>query len=472
MHWGVGDIAHFTALKLLCWKHGTFLMPKLALEWQNSPLLTAVFDQLSDALIVYDRDQRIRGVNKAAELLFGLSAEEMMGRDCRDVFRCGVCEPGCGVLVGLSQAPSIARTTVRIHTDHGRERLAVISTTQLYDEGGEMQGMVATIRDVTEEVAPQRREVVADSKAMRDLMHFTKRVAASEATTILLEGENGTGKDLIAKTLHYESMRRAEPFIAINCAAIPETLLESELFGYERGAFTDAKAQKRGIFELADRGTLFLDEIGEIPLMLQAKLLRVLEDQSFRRLGGLKDIQLNLRVVAATNRNLRDAVTSGHFRQDLFFRLNVIHIVIPPLRERPDDILPLARFFVQHYNLKFKRRIEGISPDAAHLLLGHDWPGNVRELRNAVERAMILEESPVITPASLPISLSHGSAERGLAVAAPVAMPDTGLSLADHERTLLAQALQKSGGNQTQAARLLHITRDTLRYKMKKFNLR
>jgi len=446
-------------------------MPKLAPEWQNSPLLTAVFDQLSDALIIYDRDLRITGVNEAAERLFGISSEDMVGHDCRDVFQCGVCEPGCGVLVGISQAPSLARATVRLHTDHGRERLAVISTKQLFDEQGEMQGMVATIRDITEEVAPQRREVIGESKAMRDLMHFTKRVAASEATTILLEGENGTGKDLIAKTLHYESLRRAEPFIAINCAAIPETLLESELFGYEKGAFTDAKAQKRGIFELADRGTLFLDEIAELPLMLQAKLLRVLEEQSFRRLGGLKDIQLNLRVIAATNRNLREAVTSGHFRQDLYFRLNVIHIVIPPLRDRREDILPLARFFVQHYNQKFKRRIEGISPEAASLLVGHDWPGNVRELRNAIERAMILEESPVITPASLPISLTQGSPERAMS-AATVTMPETGMSLADHERTLLAQALQKSGGNQTQAARLLHITRDTLRYKMKKFNLR
>jgi PAS domain S-box-containing protein len=446
-------------------------MPKLAPEWQNSPLLSAVFDQLSDALIIYDRDLRITGVNEAAERLFGISSEDMVGRDCRDVFRCGVCEPGCGVLVGINQAPSLARATVRLHTDHGRERLAVISTTQLFDDQGEKQGMVATIRDVTGEVSPQRREVIGESKPMRDLMHFTKRVAASEATTILLEGENGTGKDLIAKTLHYESLRRAEPFIAINCAAIPETLLESELFGYEKGAFTDAKVQKRGIFELADRGTLFLDEIAELPLMLQAKLLRVLEEQSFRRLGGLKDIQLNLRVVAATNRNLREAVTGGHFRQDLYFRLNVIHIVIPALRERRDDILPLARFFVQHYNQKFKRRIEGISPEAANLLVGHDWPGNVRELRNAIERAMILEESPVITPQSLPISLTQGSPERA-AVAAVVTMPDTGLSLADHERTLLAQALQKSGGNQTQAAKLLHITRDTLRYKMKKFNLR
>ncbi len=447
-------------------------MPKLALEWQNSSLLTAVFNQLSDALILYDRHMRISGVNEAAERLFGMSSDELVGKDCRDAFRCGVCEPGCGVLVGMKQAPSVARATVRLHTDNGRERMAVMSTTQLFNDDGELEGMASTIRDITEEIAPQKREVIAESRLMRDLLHFTKRVAASEATTILLEGENGTGKDLIAKTLHYESMRRAEPFIAINCAAIPETLLESELFGYEKGAFTDARAQKRGIFELADRGTLFLDEIGELPLMLQAKLLRVLEEQSFKRLGGLKDIQLNLRVIAATNRTLRDCVAAGTFRQDLYFRLNVIHMVIPAMRDRQEDVLPLARFFIQHYNQKFKRHMEGISQEAARLLLAHDWPGNVRELRNAIERAMILEENSVITPASLPISLSHGSIERSVSAGAGPSLPETGLSLADHERMLLAQALEKSGGNQTQAARLLHITRDTLRYKMKKFNLR
>jgi transcriptional regulator with PAS, ATPase and Fis domain len=307
---------------------------------------------------------------------------------------------------------------------------------------------------------------------MRDVLNFVRRVAASEATTILLEGDNGTGKDLIAKTLHYQSLRQAEPFIAINCAAIPETLLESELFGYEKGAFTDARSQKRGIFELADKGTLFLDEIGEIPLMLQAKLLRVLEDQSFRRLGGLKDINLDLRVVAATNKNLREAVKEGAFRQDLYFRLNVIQILIPPLRDRLDDIVPLTKFFIEHYNRKFKRNIEGVTDAAAKLLQQHDWPGNVRELRNAIERAMILEESALITSPSLPIAISRP--EGGGLTAVPVSMdiPIDGLSLEDNERSLLARALEKTNGNQTQAARLLRITRDTLRYKMKKFNLR
>jgi transcriptional regulator with PAS, ATPase and Fis domain len=244
------------------------------------------------------------------------------------------------------------------------------------------------------------------------------------------------------------------------------------LFGYEKGAFTDARAQKRGIFELADKGTLFLDEIGEIPLMLQAKLLRVLEEQCFRRLGGLKDIQLDLRVIAATNKNLREAVKEGAFRQDLYFRLNVIHITIPELRERPEDILPLALFFIDHYNNKFKRRIEGVTPEAERLLLEHDWPGNVRELRNAIERAMILEEGSHITATNLPISISQFGERRAPAATSVPAIPDEGMSLEDSERALLIRALEKTNRNQTQAARLLKITRDTLRYKMKKFTLR
>jgi two-component system response regulator AtoC len=447
-------------------------MSKLTPAWQKSRVLETVFNQLSDALVLYDPEFQITGVNAAAEKLFGMSSEEMLGKHCQEIFHCTVCEPGCGVLAGLNQSQSSANATVTLNTGNGMERLVVMRTAQVFDDDGHLSGVVATIKDITAEAAPQKREVIAESAAMAEVLNFVRRVAASEATTILLDGENGTGKDLIAKTLHYQSPRQTEPFIAINCAAIPETLLESELFGYEKGAFTDARAQKRGIFELADKGTLFLDEIGEIPLMLQAKLLRVLEEQSFRRLGGLKDIQLDLRVVAATNKNLREAVKEGAFRQDLYFRLNVIQITIPPLRERTDDILPLARFFLEHYNRKFKRNIEGVSDGAARLMLSHDWPGNVRELRNAVERAMILEDSALITTPSLPIAISHPDTNGASPHTAAVPAPTDGLSLEDNERSLLARALEKTSGNQTQAARLLRITRDTLRYKMKKFNLR
>ncbi|MCP5109954.1 MAG: PAS domain S-box protein [bacterium] len=446
-------------------------MRKLAPEWRESNLLESVFDQLSDALIIYDRDRVITGVNKAAEKMFDMAADEMVGRECGYVFRCSTCEAGCGLQVGLNQLTGTPNGTVRLRTHNGRERMAVISTAPLY-ESGEIGGAVVTVKDITEEMDPRKREIIAESQSMRDMLNFVRRVASSEAATILIDGENGTGKDLIAKTLHYQSLRQAEPFIAINCAAIPETLLESELFGYEKGAFTDARSQKRGIFELADKGTLFLDEIGEIPLMLQAKLLRVLEEQCFRRLGGLKDIQLDLRVIAATNKNLREAVAENAFRQDLYFRLNVIHITIPPLRERPEDIPPMVQFFIDHYNRKFKRSITGLSPEAHRTLMSHDWPGNVRELRNAIERAMILEESAVIRPASLPMAIgrSAGAAASGTIPQPPA--PALGLSLEDNEKQLILQALERTGGNQTQAAKLLKVTRDTLRYKMKKFNLR
>ena len=448
-------------------------MPYLPAQWQRPEILESIFDQLSDALFVYDKRLRIVGANRAAQSLFGMTAEEMVGKHCQEVFRCSACEPACGILQGLEESACMPNGTVNLHMENGRERMVVFRTVQLVDSGGALEGVVATVKDITEEAEPAKRQIIAESQALRDLLSFVRRVAVSEATSILIEGENGTGKDLIAKTLHYQSMRQAEPFLAINCAAIPETLLESELFGYEKGAFTDARAQKRGLFELADKGTLFLDEIAEIPFSLQAKLLRVLEDQCFRRLGGLQDIRIDVRIVAATNKNLHEAVKEGAFRQDLYYRLNVIQLMVPPLRERTEDILPLARHFIAHYNLKFKRQIDGLAPDAEDLLLNHEWPGNVRELRNAIERAMILEDTAFIRAGSLPIAL-RGEDWKEMSFVASAAGGESvdGLSLADQERRLVVQALENTEGNQTQAARLLRITRDTLRYKMKKFNLR
>ncbi len=448
-------------------------MPYLPAQWQRPEILESIFDQLSDALFVYDKRLRIVGANRSAQSLFGMTAEEMVGKHCQEVFRCSACEPGCGILEGLEESACMPNGTVNLHLENGRERMVVFRTVQLLDSGGALEGVVATVKDITEEAEPAKRQIIAESQALRDLLSFVRRVAVSEATSILIEGENGTGKDLIAKTLHYQSMRQAEPFLAINCAAIPDTLLESELFGYEKGAFTDARAQKRGLFELADKGTLFLDEIAEIPFSLQAKLLRVLEDQCFRRLGGLQDIRIDVRIVAATNKNLHEAVREGAFRQDLYYRLNVIQLMVPPLRERTEDILPLARHFIAHYNAKFKRQIDGLAPDAEDLLLNHQWPGNVRELRNAIERAMILEDTAFIRAASLPIAL-RGEDWKEMSFVASAARGESvnGLSLADQERRMVVQALENTEGNQTQAARLLRITRDTLRYKMKKFNLR
>ncbi len=331
-------------------------------------------------------------------------------------------------------------------------------------------------------------DVVGVSRKMAELMNFVRKVAASEATTVLIQGESGTGKDLIAKAIHYQSTRQDKPFVAINASAIPETLMEAELFGHERGAFTDAKAMKKGLFEVADGGTLFLDEIGELSPFLQAKLLRVLEDQVIRRVGGVKDIQVNVRVIAASNRDLERAVREGHFRQDLYYRLAIISIFIPPLRERKEDILPLVDFFIEHYNRKLRKSVRGISEETRRLLLNHDWPGNVRELKNAIERAMILEDEPVLRPTYLPFSVAQPHAgvtafEHASSPPAggqplpngrwlpPLVIPEGGTSLEGIEHALVELALRQAGGNQTHAARLLDISRDALRYKMKKIGL-
>ncbi|MBZ5527424.1 MAG: sigma-54 dependent transcriptional regulator [Acidobacteriia bacterium] len=331
-------------------------------------------------------------------------------------------------------------------------------------------------------------DVVGVSRKMTELMKFVRKIAASEASTILIQGESGTGKDLIAKAIHYDSARTDRPFVAINCSAIPENLMEAELFGHERGAFTDAKALKKGLFEVADGGTLFLDEIGELSPLLQAKLLRVLEDQVVRRVGGVRDFQVNVRVIAASNRDLERAVREGHFRQDLYYRLAIISIFIPPLRDRKDDILPLADFFLDHYNRKFRKSVRGMTEETRRLLLENEWPGNVRELKNAIERAMILEEDSLLRPNYLPhaVSGSHtGPGTSASAFPAPagetsfagsrrlpaLSIPDGGTSLQDIEHALVEMALRQAGGNQMRAAKLLDISRDALRYKMKKFGL-
>jgi len=304
---------------------------------------------------------------------------------------------------------------------------------------------------------------------MQELMTFVLRVAASGVTTILLQGESGTGKDVIARFLHDHSKRQDRPFIAINCAAIPETLIESEIFGYEKGAFTDARTQKKGILDLADGGTVFLDEIGELLPQLQAKLLRVLEDQTFRRLGGTGEISVDLRIITATNLDLAAAVRNKSFREDLYYRLNVIQIWIPPIRERREDIIPLVEHFIRIYNGKFERSITGVSEAAKDLLLNHHWPGNVREIRNVVERAMVLEDGEVIQAASLALDqgvlYGPGSGERSAVAAAGES------SLPEVERAMLESALKKCSGNQTQAAKMLGVSRDTLRYRIKKFKI-
>ncbi|MDP2914498.1 MAG: sigma-54 dependent transcriptional regulator [Candidatus Aminicenantes bacterium] len=332
-------------------------------------------------------------------------------------------------------------------------------------EAAALKKKIAAYREI-EKTKYAAGPIVGETPVMRQLLDVVKKLAESEASIILLQGESGTGKDLFAQTLHTWSRRSEASFLAINCSAIPANLLESELFGYEKGAFTDAKQQKRGLVELADEGTLFLDEISTLDIALQAKLLRFLETGTFKRVGGLRDVEVDLRVVAATNQDLEVLCRQEKFRKDLFYRLNVCPIYLPTLAERKDDILPLARHFIVHYNQKFNKAIQGLEPDAERLFLRYSWPGNVRELRNAIERAMIFEDSPLISPRHVPIRLSDPPP--GETGTAPEPVVPEGLSLPEAEKRMVIQALEKSGGNKSLAARRLGISRDTLRYKLSK----
>jgi DNA-binding NtrC family response regulator len=307
--------------------------------------------------------------------------------------------------------------------------------------------------------------IVGVSDQMADLRNLVAKVAGSPASTVLLTGESGTGKDLVAKVLHYASDRASRPFMNITCSALPEQLLESELFGHERGAFTDARAQKRGLLETADGGTVFLDEIGEMVPALQAKLLRVLEEKTFKRVGGSIDLKVDVRIIAATNRDLEDEVAKGRFRSDLFYRLNVLPIALPSLRAHAEDIPVLAAYFIDGFNREFRKNVLGATPASVRLLQGYGWPGNVRELRNVIERAMLLCERDRLEPSDFTALRKAPASEEGFE------LPANGLDLEQLERSFVIQALKRANGNQTKAATLLGLNRDQIRYRIEKFSL-
>jgi|Deesub1362B_J571_1020462.scaffolds.fasta_scaffold00651_13 DNA-binding NtrC family response regulator len=313
------------------------------------------------------------------------------------------------------------------------------------------------------------RNLVGQSYAMKRIFELIQKISKSNATTVLITGESGTGKDLVAKAIHYESNRAQYPFMAINCGTLPDPLLESELFGHEKGAFTDAKEAKKGLFELANHGTVLLDEIGDASLNLQVKLLRFLEEKKFKRIGGTRDIEVDIRVIAATNRNLKALVREGKFREDLFYRLNVIPITIPPLRERPEDIELLVKYYINHFNREFNKQVKGITDEAMKILLNYHWPGNVRELKNVIERIMILESGDMITEDHIPHEIRNPADFAGGYQDLP--FPAGGLSLEEVERTLIKKALHYANWNKAKAARLLGISRHALRYKIQKYEL-
>ncbi|MFO0753077.1 MAG: sigma-54 dependent transcriptional regulator [Thermodesulfovibrionales bacterium] len=321
------------------------------------------------------------------------------------------------------------------------------------------------------------KEIIGGSAATLELNAKAARIARARVPSILITGESGTGKELVARCIHGimhgECSNGCAPFVAVNCTALPEHLLESELFGHEKGAFTDAKSEKKGLFELADGGTVLLDEIGDMRPSLQSKLLRVLEERTLRRIGGREEIPVEVTVIATTNRDLSRAVDAGDFRLDLLYRLNTFSLSVPPLREKREDIPALARHFLGHFAKQYNNRtVEAFSPEAEQLLCAYDWPGNVRELRNVIERIVVLESSELIQPQHLPLEIAHLPAGAGR-TSSPyrILLPDTGLSLEEVERELFQQAMEKAKGNRTLAAKLLQVSYDTLRYHIKKFRL-
>jgi two-component system, NtrC family, response regulator AtoC len=312
--------------------------------------------------------------------------------------------------------------------------------------------------------------IVAVSPEMGRVLLISEKIAQSEAATVLIQGESGTGKEVIAHLVHERSKRQNMPFITVNCANFPEQMLENELCGHDKGAFTDAKEVKKGLLEVADGGTLFLDEIGDMDLNLQGKILRLVEQRTFRRMGGIKDIKVDVRIITATNKDLLKLKEEGKFREDLFYRINAASIRIPPLRERPSDIFPLTKYFMEKYNEEFHKNVKKISKGVEDFLGNYNWPGNIRELKNVIERAMILGEGDVLLMEDLPIEIL-GQASRQGGVIEGIRIPPEGISMEKVEEALVRQALKMTNGNQTKASKLLDISRDALRYRMQKFGI-
>jgi DNA-binding NtrC family response regulator len=326
--------------------------------------------------------------------------------------------------------------------------------------------------------------LIGTCPAMQEVIETARKVAQVPFATVLLTGDSGTGKELVAHAIHLASANAKEPFVEVNCAAMPENLLEAELFGYEKGAFTDAKQRKRGLFEVASSGTFFLDEIGEMPLNLQVKLLKVIEERRFRRLGGTSTISVTFRLITATNANLTEMIAANRFRRDLYYRLAVFSIHLPPLRERGHDVIDVANTFVQHFNREFSKSIAGFTPDAEQVLISYDWPGNIRELRNAIERAVLIGSERYIRPSDLAIKprmhlpLNEMPSQNGdfhhpvqMDSGFDIKVPSHGVNFEDVERQLIRIAMRHCNNNASAAARFLRMTRETLRYRLKKFGI-
>lgn len=430
-----------------------------------------ILDSINDGVFTVDDGWRITSFNRAAERITGVPREEAIGRPCCEVFRASICETACAMRETLKTGRPIVNRAVYV-LDAQNNRVPIsISTAVFRDAEGNVIGGVETFRDLSM-VEDLRKEIeagysfgdiVGRSHAMRQVFELLPRIAKSDSS-VLIEGASGTGKELFARAMHNLSSRRKKRFVAVNCAALPDTLLESELFGYKAGAFTDARKDKPGRFALADKGTLFLDEIGDVSAAMQSRLLRVLQERVYEPLGGVEPVETDVRLIAATNKNLTKLVEKGTFREDLFYRINVIRLKLPSLRDRREDIPLLAEHFIAKFNRLQGKDIAGLADESLARLMEHNYPGNVRELENIIEHAFVLCRGAMIEPIHLPPQLrvpTTGDAVPNLA----------GMTLQSMERLLIADALRRNDGNRTAAARQLGINPSTLFRKLKSLGI-
>jgi PAS domain S-box-containing protein len=432
-----------------------------------------VYENIPHGMFTVDRRARITSFNSAAERITGYRREEVIGRPCSSIFRTTLCAEGCFLRHSVESGLAHRDREVTIHGRDGSALSVAVSTAALLDRRGRAIGGVEMFRELAETALPQgeirtrpsREPIVTRSPAMKGVCEMLPLVARSDAT-VLIEGEPGSGKDIVARAIHGMGPRAAGPFVAVNCGAIPESLVESEFFGHVRGAFTDARSNRPGRFRQAEGGTLLLDEVGELSPAVQVKLLRVLQEREYTPVGTTRTIKADVRVLAATNRNLSEEVAAGRFRQDLYFRLNVVRIVLPPLRARPEDIPLLVEHFIAHFDAAQGRRIRSISQPAMDTLLRFPFPGNVRELENAIEHAFVVSGGDTIEIDDLPEHIL-----RGVSPTKDQVSPTGATPLARAELDVIRDALRRSFGRKDLAARELGISRSTLWRKMKHHGL-
>ena len=429
-----------------------------------------ILDSISDGVFTVDSEWRITSFNRAAEQITGVPRKEAIGQRCCEVFRASICESACALRITLETGRPIINKAIYIVNAEGRTIPISVSTAILKDGGGELIGGVETFRDLSV-VEKLRKEIeqrhtfadiVSQNETMRRIFDTLPVIAESDST-VLIQGESGTGKELVARAIHNLSPRKDRPLVTVNCGALPDTLLESELFGYKAGAFTDARNDKPGRFALAEGGTVFLDEIGDVSPALQARLLRVVQEKQYEPLGGTVPMTTDVRIVAATNKDLEGLVESGSFRQDLFYRINVVKVVLPPLAERKEDIPLLVEHFVGRLNALRGKSITGVSPEVMAILMNHDFPGNVRELENIIEHGFVLCRGGIIETEHLPEQLASQS-ERG-------GPPVAGSTLDEIEGRVLYDALRRNKWNRAGAAAELGIHKTTLWRKVKRLGL-